>query len=339
MFNNADLPPLRECVKRLEDRMACLSAMEPPKSVNVYQDEALQVQVGKFKRLMEGLSEDWKRVVCAHLSRDHVYAERGERSWDLFYNELGSFGAADITSFMRQWIATRVLWVQAKKEAGEECYTASKRYSDHAYDTRFLDRHLSADSLWILDPSILVGLEILTLMLEVTEIDMCILRMLSKVKHLQRPGRIRIETITEPCTKKAMSSKDAQDHECLMCRATYALKYSRTKATEPAVKTKCGHIFGRDCLQEWLKKSETCPKCRTEIAGIGVQLSKGARTVYKKTRQIEARRMKLDEEIDSYFSKRPEVCYGEQMRELLDELRKIRRDAFAQEIRMDRIKV
>ncbi|KAF2130402.1 hypothetical protein P153DRAFT_217257 [Dothidotthia symphoricarpi CBS 119687] len=36
--------------------------------------------------------------------------------------------------------------------------------------------------------------------------------------------------------------------------------------TEPAVTIKkCGHVFGRDCLEQWMRNSNTCPMCRIEI--------------------------------------------------------------------------
>jgi hypothetical protein len=49
--------------------------------------------------------------------------------------------------------------------------------------------------------------------------------------------------------------------------------------------------------------------------------------------------MELDEEIDSYFLKQPQICYGEPLPMLLTKLREIRRDAFAQEKRLEKIKV
>jgi hypothetical protein len=29
--------------------------------------------------------------------------------------------------------------------------------------------------------------------------------------------------------------------------------------------TPCLHVFHADCLEQWLKKNETCPVCRAEL--------------------------------------------------------------------------
>ena len=31
------------------------------------------------------------------------------------------------------------------------------------------------------------------------------------------------------------------------------------------IKTKCEHIFHRECLETWLDKSSTCPCCRNNV--------------------------------------------------------------------------
>ena len=38
-----------------------------------------------------------------------------------------------------------------------------------------------------------------------------------------------------------------------------------TKEPHTAIKLKCGHVFHRACLQEWLQKNLTCPICRTPV--------------------------------------------------------------------------
>lgn len=37
------------------------------------------------------------------------------------------------------------------------------------------------------------------------------------------------------------------------------------KKDDPTYKSECGHTFHKNCIIEWLKRSETCPMCRKEI--------------------------------------------------------------------------
>jgi hypothetical protein len=63
VFEDADLPPLDECIKRLESRMAFLLSMKLPKNVDFSEDKALYVQIGESNRLMKGFTKDWTRIV------------------------------------------------------------------------------------------------------------------------------------------------------------------------------------------------------------------------------------------------------------------------------------
>jgi hypothetical protein len=41
---------------------------------------------------------------------------------------------------------------------------------------------------------------------------------------------------------------------------------SPNTSAEPATTIKqCGHVFGRDCLAEWMSEHNTCPVCRVEF--------------------------------------------------------------------------
>ena len=48
---------------------------------------------------------------------------------------------------------------------------------------------------------------------------------------------------------------------CIICMESLSSK--------PSVRTPCGHLFHRKCLQEWMSYNRTCPKCRKRLA-IGV---------------------------------------------------------------------
>ena len=50
---------------------------------------------------------------------------------------------------------------------------------------------------------------------------------------------------------------DQYDRRCSICQESY---YREHPAQLP-----CGHIFGHRCAAKWLKKSKTCPTCRTKL--------------------------------------------------------------------------
>ncbi|ELP85815.1 E3 ubiquitin protein ligase hrd-1 precursor, putative [Entamoeba invadens IP1] len=50
-------------------------------------------------------------------------------------------------------------------------------------------------------------------------------------------------------------NEEDEEHTCMICRDVMT----------DAVKLKCGHMFHRECLQQWFSRSSDCPLCRTEI--------------------------------------------------------------------------
>ncbi|KAF5867660.1 uncharacterized protein Bfra_010635la [Botrytis fragariae] len=54
--------------------------------------------------------------------------------------------------------------------------------------------------------------------------------------------------------------------QCGICIESYAEATIPLEPNhEPSKMPKCGHVFGRDCIVEWLKKHDTCPMCRDEL--------------------------------------------------------------------------
>ncbi|TGO48017.1 hypothetical protein BCON_0255g00150 [Botryotinia convoluta] len=54
--------------------------------------------------------------------------------------------------------------------------------------------------------------------------------------------------------------------QCGICIESYAEATIPLEPNhEPSKMPKCGHVFGRDCIVEWLKKHDTCPLCRDEL--------------------------------------------------------------------------
>ena len=57
--------------------------------------------------------------------------------------------------------------------------------------------------------------------------------------------------------EKADETDGKIDEECSIC-------YEAIKS-EDSVKLKCKHVFHKECMEQWVKKSGTCPLCRYNI--------------------------------------------------------------------------
>ncbi|KAH7093027.1 hypothetical protein FB567DRAFT_161537 [Paraphoma chrysanthemicola] len=74
------------------------------------------------------------------------------------------------------------------------------------------------------------------------------------------------DTATRPITPS-----DDCPSTCTIClepiTTTACQKHQRNESLpEPAVAIiQCGHIFGRNCLAQWMRESNTCPICRVEF--------------------------------------------------------------------------
>ena len=65
------------------------------------------------------------------------------------------------------------------------------------------------------------------------------------------------------------SSLDTHAQSCSLCSTDYrrAGRATRSQASlEQAVRLPCQHIFGAQCLEEWLSEHPYCPHCHTEFS-------------------------------------------------------------------------
>lgn len=55
--------------------------------------------------------------------------------------------------------------------------------------------------------------------------------------------------------------------ECIICYKIINTTTNTTTntSTNKIFKTTCNHIYHNNCIEEWLKKNNTCPICRTVI--------------------------------------------------------------------------
>lgn len=69
---------------------------------------------------------------------------------------------------------------------------------------------------------------------------------------------------SRPLLLKSVDISKVSDKECSICRDTMTEGYT----TENPVQTPCRHIFGYDCIYEWVVKhnNKTCPLCRKRFS-------------------------------------------------------------------------
>ena len=61
--------------------------------------------------------------------------------------------------------------------------------------------------------------------------------------------------------------KLAEGQDCAICLVEYAFQDPQEAGRHMPVLTPCGHVFGADCLEKWLKASvgKGCPMCRADV--------------------------------------------------------------------------
>jgi len=76
------------------------------------------------------------------------------------------------------------------------------------------------------------------------------------------PQLFSLKRVCSSCGVKHLSDfvdkeEEKNEDECSIC-------YERISEKE-SVKLKCKHVFHKDCMEQWVKKSGTCPLCRYNI--------------------------------------------------------------------------
>jgi hypothetical protein len=85
-----------------------------------------------------------------------------------------------------------------------------------------------------------------------------------RIEHPERPHyhpEVTDEAITRLYRSVDIHHPAIMDDPCSICLEAY---YQASKIHAPAQLLACGHIFGGECLKEWLSQNSTCPSCRRD---------------------------------------------------------------------------
>lgn len=106
--------------------------------------------------------------------------------------------------------------------------------------------------------------------------------------NLITTGEPRTDSISHALIHIQKSAIDPEDQTCAICSEAYQSSTSTPLVTdgiqEAPVKLICGHIFGRECITQWLQERDSCPKCRAHVAPVTRQ--QRAHIEYTRQRQI-----------------------------------------------------
>ena len=91
-------------------------------------------------------------------------------------------------------------------------------------------------------------------------------------RNLIVTGEPRTDSISHALIHIQESAIDPEEHNCTICSIMYQCFSSTPLLTDESqevpVKLMCGHVFGRDCITQWLNENDSCPKCRAHILPI-----------------------------------------------------------------------
>jgi len=70
-----------------------------------------------------------------------------------------------------------------------------------------------------------------------------------------------VKALQASLVRQKYSSQMCQIDECIICLE----KFQENRSIITNLSHNKNHVFHTKCLEEWIKKSQVCPMCRTEI--------------------------------------------------------------------------
>jgi hypothetical protein len=213
---------------------------------------------------------------------------------------------------MQVTIAARMYWVEQRRASHLPVYIAQGRYTPLNLNRDVLFANLSKKSKWLVDETVIPTYEMhvfLTHIANVMDLEGTWNKTLTDIMDFVTANKMastpQIALFTTPATDeaKAKCKDEGEDWTCDICSFTFDYAHDEELGTEPAVKTRCGHILGSHCLQSWVNSGHsTCPSCRQSMFDMDLVLPEVVRPNYilviNGLLQIKA----LDEQIDGYLA-------------------------------------
>ncbi|KAF2245804.1 hypothetical protein BU26DRAFT_577081 [Trematosphaeria pertusa] len=269
-----------------------------------------------------------------------TFAYRLARKPYFFLTRLGmaSFANFDVEGYMAtsEYVvpAARVFWLEKRMRSGMELYPAERRY-EPLNMTRHVLVHNLEHKVYV---DMLAGFcymspEYLDFLSLTGYLTLSRVRFGLFVEDLRfalalqperggRPGRVPSMDVFPVCTEDALAP-GSENRSCPMCAFDFGPVYSQDNATEPAVKTPCGHFIGRHCLESWLSHG-TCPVCPQPLLSFEDQLPVAAREPYLELLNLNECTNALDEEVDKYLLEGPKEVYDDEFGQLLQSMDELR---------------
>jgi hypothetical protein len=254
--------------------------------------------------------------VCLELPHDFI---------SLWNRDRKGFEAAK--KFQGNLIASRLIWLQKRERDGLELYPAEGRYgglnirqADVARDLDPRLRHLLEPTNYYTSPlewdQFLTLVAYITLHAEVrmrTYMDGLLKGIVKELKALN--GNVpanspETDIYTTECTAEAMVSDPPH---CSICYCDFGYNMSGNGETEPAVKTTCGHILGKACMERLVTREgyDNCPMCRQALFSIEHRLPENYQEMYKVFSVVYEDLKRTDRYVDQYLLEGEEGTYDE----------------------------
>lgn len=233
-------------------------------------------------------------------------------------------------------VAARMMWLEGRQVSVLPLYPKEGRYANLVLDKKKLSHTLSKHSrhqyLWYKQGCQVEWHTFLQLVAYITYFKHNLPKTVAHIEKMldlrRRHSKITVpcpslEVYTTPCTAEAAAEHDEHDSRCYSCHFKFADAFSDPDMTEPAVRTKCGHVHGAVCLKNWTKAGNIdCPKCRKDLFGFEIWMPEATRKPYDQMHQMLEKCAELDEEVDGYlfrgYRETHEVAFGKLLFKLAD---------------------